>query len=436
MRRIITLLLLFGTMQLVLPIGGRGHGGKTLLVFGFLILVAYTMGEFADALRAPRIVGYMAAGVLFGPSLLNIVTLPAAADLAPVSGLAIALIAFLAGAELRWEEVRSHGVAVLKILSTELTLTFLALTMLLIALARFVPFLDGTTGIELPVIAALFASMAMVHSPAVTMAVLSETGARGPVARTTLSVVLLSDITVVLAFSAVLAVARSVAPPSGATGGGLSLGALAWEILGAVLVGAILGGAVALYLRFVRGELALFAVLVTLAGSEIARLLHVETLLTLLIAGFVTENLSRHGSGEALRGAMERSAAPVFVVFFALAGTEFALKDLAVMWPLVLPIVVVRAAAIWGGTRLGARWARVSDLEARYTWMGLVSQAGVAVGLAVVLANAYPSRGAEMRDIFLATLALNEAVGPILFRRALARSNELTPAGNVAPVAG
>lgn len=425
MRRIVTLVLLFALMQLVLPLGGRGHGGKTLLVFGFLILGAYTMGEFASALRAPRIVGYMAAGLLFGPSVLDVVSLQAAHDLAPVSRLAIALIAFLAGAELRWAEVRSHGIAILKILSAELSITFVLITAFLLAVARWVPFLANTTWVEAAALAALFASMAIVHSPAVTMAVLTETGAKGPVARTTLGVVLVSDVVVVLTFSAMLAIARSTTAPSGGDATALSLGGLAWEILGAVIVGVLLGGAVSLYLRFVRGELFLFAILVTLFGSELTKLLHVETLLTLLIAGFVTENVSRRGSGEALRQAMERSAAPVFVVFFALAGTEFALADLAAIWPLVLPIVAVRASGIWAGARLGGRWARVSEVEVSYTWMGLVSQAGVAVGLAVVLSTAYPSRGAEMRDVFLAALAINEAVGPILFRRALARAGEL-----------
>lgn len=425
MRRAITLVLLYSTVQLVLPLGGRGHGGQTLLVFGLLILGAYTTGEFASVMRVPRIVGYMAAGLLFGPSMLDVVSARAALDLAPVSRLAIALIAFLAGAELRWTEVRSHGTAILKILASELSLTFVLLTGLLIAVARWVPFLAKSSGVETLALAALFASMAVVHSPAVTMAVLTETRARGPVARTTLGVVLVSDVVVVLTFSAMLAITRSVVTPSGGSAVTLSLAGLAWEILGAVLVGALLGGAVALYLRFVRGELFLFAILVTLFGSELTKLLHVETLLTLLVAGFVTENVSRRGEGEMLRVAMERSAAPVFVVFFALAGTEFALGDLAAIWPLVLPIVMVRVLGIWAGTTFGARWARVSEVEARYTWMGLVSQAGVAVGLAVVLASAYPSRGAEMRDVFLAALVINEAAGPILFRRALAKGGEL-----------
>lgn len=425
MRRIVILAFLLLGMQLVIPLGARGHGAETLLSFGFLIVAAYTIGELASGARLPRIVGYMAAGMIFGPSVLGTVSALSVRALAPVSSLAIALIAFLAGAELRWGEVREHGIAILKILGTEMAVTFTCIVAVLIALQQWVPFLaSARTMAEVIVLSVVFAAMTVVHSPAVTMALLNETGARGPVARTTLGVVLVSDVVVVLLFSTTLAIARGVIPAAAGTAA-VSPSGVIWEIFGALIVGAALGGAVAAYLRMVTHELFLFAILVTIFGLEIAGLLHVEVLLTLLVAGFVTENVSRRSDGAALRTAMERSAAPVFVVFFALAGAAISLGSLASVWPLLIPLVLVRAAAIWGGTALGARWAHVSPVEARYTWMGLISQAGVAVGLAAVLSSVYPSRGESMRTLFLAALAVNQLIGPVLFRRALARAGEL-----------
>jgi Kef-type K+ transport system membrane component KefB len=118
----------------------------------------------------------------------------------------------------------------------------------------------------------------------------------------------------------------------------------------------------------------------------------------------------------------------VFVVFFALAGAQIALDDVAAVWPLVLPIAAVRMAAIWLGCRVGARRAGALPVEERYVWMGLVSQAGVAIGLATVVADVYPSRGGQLRSLFLAVLALNQTIGPILFRWALVRSGEVEDA--------
>jgi Kef-type K+ transport system membrane component KefB len=430
MRRLVILALLFVAMQAVLPLGTPGHGSQWLLSFGFLILAAYSVGELATSVRLPKILGYLAAGALFGPSAFNTVTREMVDGLAPVSTLAIALIAYLAGAELRWQEVKSRGVAIAKILTVEMLLGFLAITALIMLLGERLVFMRGIGTTQMLAFALLFATIAVVHSPSVTMALLSETKAGGPVARTTLGVVLVSDVVVVLLFSGVLALARALVPPTGAEAGAVTLGKVVWEIVGAIGVGALLGGAVALYLRFVKRELFLFAILVALFGATIAKLLHVETLLTLLTAGFVTENLSRFDDGEAIRHAMERSAAPVFVVFFALAGADLALGRIAPMWMLVLPIVLVRLAAIWGGTLIGARWAGVPR-EGRYVWMGLVSQAGVAIGLASVVTEAYPVRGAEIRTIFLAALAINQLIGPVLFRVALVRSGEI-PGAEVA----
>lgn len=426
MRRVLILVLLYLGMQVVLPLRSGTPGAEALMTFGFLILGAYTVGELAEMVRAPKIVGYLAAGVLFGPAVLGLFTAEAATALAPVSEMAIALIAFLAGAELQWAELRERGVAILKLTSVELLLSFIGILGTLVALHGFLPFLAGAASTEVIAFGVLFAAAAIVHSPAVTMALLSETGARGPVARTTLGIVLLADVVVVVFFSGALALARHLVPP--ASGGVIAPWLVLWEIGGAVIVGAALGGAIAVVLRFAQRDLFIFALVIVFFGAELARLTHVESLLMLVVAGFVAENASQ-GRGQALRHAMERSAAPVFVVFFALAGAKITPSAVAELWLLVLPIVIVRAAAVWSGMRLGARWAGVGEAERRNAWLGLVSQAGVAIGLASIVANVYPSRGEQFRVLLLSVIAVNQFLGPVLFRHALARSGELAEGG-------
>lgn len=429
MRRAFVLALLLGGMQLIQPLGSPGFGSQSLLAFGFLILGAYAVGELLVGFGIPKLVGYLLAGVAFGPWGLNTVAADSVAALAPVGSLALALIAFLAGAELRWSELRERGGAVVRILASELSLTLLVIFALLVAFQRYVPFVAGGTRAEVIAFSLLFASVAVVHSPAVTLALLSETRARGPVARTSLGLVLLSDVVIVLLLTATLTLVRVIVPPRGPNVPTLALGGVIWEIGGAAVVGAAIGALVALYLRVLRRELFLFAILVAFFGSEIAALVHVEPLLTLIVAGFVVENISVPAHGAALRHAMERAAAPVFVVFFALAGAQIELPVLERYWPIVLPLVVVRGASIWAGCRVGLRWAKVRGTEGdavrRHLWTGLIPQAGVAIGLAITIANTYPVRGGQIRTIFLALVAVNQALGPILFRRALQRSGEI-----------
>ena len=354
---------------------------------------------------------------------MGIVSSASVTELEPVSRLAVALIAFMAGAELNWGELKDRARTILTLLSCEMILSFVGIMTVLWLLRAHVPFLGDVNAVQALVLCALFASVTIVHSPAVTMALLAETRAHGPVARTTLGVVLVADVVVVLIFSGMLTLARSMVP---APGGGsvLSAGLIAWEILGSLLVGALLGGGVALYMRFVQRELMLFAIVVAFLGAEIARIAHVETLLTLLTAGFITENATRTGGRELLH-AMERSSVPIFVVFFALAGASIHIGELVMLWPLALAVVAVRAAAIFGGTRIGARMVNAAPVVKQNVWLGLISQAGVVIGLASILANAYPSRGSEMQTLVLSVIAINEIAGQILFSIALRRSGEV-----------
>jgi hypothetical protein len=144
----------------------------------------------------------------------------------------------------------------------------------------------------------------------------------------------------------------------------------------------------------------------------------------LLVAGFVTENVSDREHGAALRHAMQRSAAPVFTVFFALAGTKIIPAEMGGIVLLIIPIVAARMLGIWIGTSLGTRWAGEAE-DGPLVWKGLVSQAGVALGLATLVAQAYPARGGELAAVFVGVIACNEFLGPILFRRALSQSGEI-----------
>ena len=424
MRRVLTLVLLYAAMQLVIPLDtSHGPGSTTLLIFGFLVLAAYTSGELATLVRLPKITGYLVAGLLFGPAVMGIVSSASVSELQPVSRLAVALIAFMAGAELNWGELKERARTILTLLTSEMILSFLGIMTGLWILRAHVPFLGDVNAVQALVLCALFASVMIVHSPAVTMALLAETRAHGPVARTTLGVVLVADVVVVLIFSGMLTLARSVVPPPGGGGPTLTAGIIAWEILGSLLVGAILGGGVALYMRFVQRELMLFAIVVAFLGAEIARMAHVETLLTLLTAGFITENATRTGGRELLQ-AMERSAVPIFVVFFALAGASIHIGELVMLWPLALAVVGIRAAAIFSGTRIGSHLVKASPVVKQNVWLGLISQAGVAIGLASILARAYPSRGGAMQTLVLSVIAINEIAGQILFSIALRRSGE------------
>lgn len=430
MRRIIVLALLFGAMRLIEPLGRAGGAPEALLTFGFLILVAYAAGELSERFRQPKLVGYLVAGVLAGPTVLASVTAEAAAQLEPVSDLAIALIAFLAGAELDLEEVRRRGLKLLRLTVVELGLATLALFGTAMALRQWIPFLADADMQRAILFAGLFALIAVMHSPAIVMAILTETKASGPAARATLAVVLLSEVVVVLLFSLLLGVVQRLLPGAAEPSGGVAL--IVWEIAGSVPIGIALGVGVAFALRVVHEDRVIFALLAALLGQQVAHLLHVEVLITLLVAGFVAVNVARGDDGPELRHAMERSATPVFVVFFALAGVAINVPEAVRLAPVVIPLVLIRIVSLAIGVRLGSGGLELGPVQRRALWQGLVAQAGVAIGLVSIVAEAYPEAGASMRALALAIIAVNGTVGPILFRRGLEAADEKDKGGREA----
>ena len=68
--------------------------------------------------------------------------------------------------------------------------------------------------------------------------------------------------------------------------------------------------------------------------------------------------------------------------------------------------------------------ARTPSL-ARDSWKGLISQAGVTLGLTTIVATEFPGVGAQIQTVILALTAIHVIVGPILFRSALANLREI-----------
>ena len=432
-RRILVLLLLVGGAFLLEPLRVPTEGviaPKSLLLFGILLLVADTLGTLAHDFKLPRIVGYVVAGAALGPSITGIVPFEVFEDLGMMKSLALGLIGLLAGAELRIEDLKDRWRAVLGILSLQVVFVGLALMPTIALLRPLLPFGDLAWGPYLTV-AALLAVMMMANSPMVVLALLSESHSRGPLAKTTLSVVLVADVVVIFLFTAALSGASSALEAGAAAGqaeahlggGGIFLG-LMKEIGSSILAGAVIGAIMSLYVRYVKRELVLFAIVVVFATAAAADALHFELLLSLLVAGFLFENVAPVRA-EPLIKALEHASTPVFVVFFALTAAELRLGSFAALWLPVLVLVLVRGGAVWAANRFGARLGGAEPVVERYGWTGLIPQAGVSLGFAAIVAREFPTIGATLMALTVGVVTINTMVGPILFRLALARAGEL-----------
>jgi Kef-type K+ transport system membrane component KefB len=422
MRRLIALLLLIATGAVVTRVGDPGRQTFALGI-GFALIAAALAGDVFERLRLPRLTGYLAFGMICGPYVANLISASMARELQVVNGLAIALIAFVAGLELNLARLRAR-LAAMAILSGVLIAVMFAGLFAAAWLAwPWLPLLPDATGWTRVALALLLAALVVSFSPTVTIAVIADSRARGPLSELVLAIVVLADLALIVTFTLVMQFARWTLGGTGGQDASL-LAQLSWEIFGSFAFGAVLGSAFAFYLRYVAREVTLVLLGLCVVASAVGALLHFEPLLVALAAGLVVENIAPP-SGDSLRDAVEKGALPVLVIFFAAAGASLHLDALATIGVLAIGVAAVRFGFIRLGTWAGLRAAGLEGDPGRLAWMGLVSQAGVTLGLTIVVANEFADWGARVQTLMVALIAIHEVVGPILFRRALMTAGEV-----------
>lgn len=421
-RRLAALVLTLTIAALVVSIGDSVAPLRfTALALGFSLIAAAITGELLERLRLPRVTGYLLFGMVCGPYLANIITRPMARDLQLINGLAVVLIAFIAGLEMNFRRLRPRLRAMLELGGVTIISMYVVLFVVFWLSWPWLGIAPELTGLQRLTLVLLLTTIVASFSPTVTIALIAESRASGPLSELTLAVVILADLLLILFFTlAMQAVAY-------AFGGAQEIGlfaSLSWEIFGSFAFGAVAGSLFAFYLRHIGREVpvALLGLCALIAG--VGAQLHLEPLLAALAAGLVVENVAPP-RGDLLKSAVERGALPVLVVFFAAAGASLQLDALATIGGVALGVSALRMLLIWLASRAGSRYARVDPEIGGMVWMGLISQAGVTLGLTMIVAAEYPTWGATMQTLMVALIAIHQLIGPVLFRAALGRAGEI-----------
>jgi Kef-type K+ transport system membrane component KefB len=425
-------------LLLLLAVGGMMHAARsfttdtsiagTELAFGFLLLASYFNGKIFNRVGLPKLTGYIAAGVLAGPYVLDFVTKDMGVSLKVVSTTATAILALEAGSELEIKQIKP-------ILKTLRGITLFAVigSMFMIATALFFmrpmfPEIFGTLDFTQSVAVCFAIGVALsAQSPAVVMAMLAETRAEGPLSRTMLASVVVADLTVITLFSVVLAITGAVIGGQvDVTGTAL---AVAWELIGSMVFGVGIGMVIGRYLISVKQGATMFALMVNVIVAEIGVRMHLDPLIVMLAAGIWLRNFSRADSTKLMHD-FQAAQLPVFLVFFALAGSKL---DINTLFTSLIPvgiIAVVRASSFFTGAKIACKLSGAEPVISKYAWFGLVPQAGLALALALVLKNTFPQFGFDQKAgdtaavILFGVVGFNECVAPIILRIMLLRSGE------------
>jgi len=412
-------LLALAALVLLTPLGSEGSlRGRATFCLGFILLFGYYLAQILDRLRLPSITSYILVGLVCGPFVLDLLSSEVVKSLGRLDDVALAIIALIAGGELRLSMLKTRKGALSSVIVAQILFSMLAAIGVVALLRGRLEWID--TGRTVVAVGLLFGLVIVARSPATTIGVVTEMRAKGPMTEVLVGVTVLLDVIVLFLAALIIPSAETLVSPEQSFS--LSFArSLAVEIAGSVAAGLFFGLLLRVYMRWVIGYLPLFLLGIGLVGSEVCHHYNLEPLLAFMIAGFYVENYS--SMGKRLIDGLERSAFPVYVLFFAMSGASIDLDALRSMWLLAVVLVAARIAAFYTGVFAASRV--VPDLRpyAHSLWSGFLAQAGVTIGIAALIARRF-AWGAEVETIALAVVAINQLAGPVALKALLEKKGE------------
>ncbi|GAB6083507.1 cation:proton antiporter [Desulfuromonas carbonis] len=390
-----------------------------------IFLGALAGGRLAALCHVPRVTGYLLVGLFLGPSFTRIAGLPplisqqALIELRPLADIGLALILMNIGGLFQMEQLRRWRHRILVFSASEILLTFfLVATSTLITnqfyLQQTLPGLDlWTTSLTFGL---LLGIIAVATAPAATLMVIREYDADGPVTGTVLTLVGFNNLVSVLGFA--LLTHLLIRPEE-------ALAILAARMIGPIVIGSLLGFLLSIWAQ--RLELASEQRVLLLGGviasSALCRQLGIDPLLASLTFGITFANSSPrwHQLIEALR----QVDYLLYIAFFVLAGANLHIESLTHIGLLGMVYVFSRTLGKWLGAVIGARLGAFGRREQSYVGLTLLAQAGVAIGLANSLVQAWPLGGRLIETIVLGSVVIFELIGPLAVRHGLVRAGEV-----------
>ncbi len=382
---------------------------------GIAIIAGYFIGKLIHKFNIPSVAGYIIAGLLLGESFLGVFGEGFIERTSLVSDMALALIAFTIGGELLKSSLKKIGAKVFIIAFFEGVFAFI-----LVMVAMLV--------IGLPIeTALLLGAVASATAPAATLMVIGELRAKGPLSESLVAVVAIDDAICLMIYAVASSVAKVMMKHSGTIEWSKVLMDPLVEIGSSILLGAVVGGILVVMLHWVsysREVLAivLAAIMITLG---LATVWNLSALLSNMTLGIMVTNLSAN-KAKAF-SVIESITAPIYTAFFVLAGARLQIGLLVQVGFIGFVYTVARLLGKIGGASLGATIAGAEPVVKKYIGFGLLSQIGVAVGLAIVISHEFAGTeaGALIITVLLATTIVTEIVGPLCTRYALTKADEV-----------
>jgi Kef-type K+ transport system membrane component KefB len=383
-----------------------------VFILGIILLLGLLLGKLGGKFKLASVPGYLIAGLVLGPSILGVINHETIEQLSPITGMALGIIALIIGGEFSLNSIKKLGKAlvfmgILEIIGAAVLVT----GVMMLFTHNFA-------------LSLLLGGLSVATAPASTVVVVKELQASGPLTESLLGIVALDDMFGVMTFGVIVAIVKGLVGNLGETSVLLMIARPLVEIGGSIILGASLGFLFTYLIKETSNEKSLLALILggVFFTNGVANLFELSPILSNMVLGAVIRNLSQ--SHKKVFELIEGIEVPIFIAFFALAGSEFQLYRLADFGFIGLIYVLVRLLGKVTGARLGGELGKASNRVKKYLGFCLMPQAGVAVGLVIRAQEIYPQASNFILNVVLTSVMISELLGPPLTRFALVKTGE------------
>jgi len=395
---------------------------EILFLIGLTVFLGTLGGKIFQQFKVPQVTGYILVGLLLGKHVFHVWSPEMVERCTPITNLALGIIGFMIGSELKLDVFRKRGRSIYSILFCETLVTFAVVACCVTMLTQKL------------YLGILFGALASATAPAATVDVLWENKTRGPLTSTLLAIVALDDVVALVIYGFASVIAKSLI-----TKEHFSLihtiEAPFIDIGIAALIGAF--GACTLFwlIRFIkdRERILPFSLGVIALSIGLAAHFKVDLILSSMILGFTLTNIAPIESTE-IFDAIKKFSTPVYVIFFVFVGArlDFNLIFSAGIGAMAVAYILSRTFGKMSGSVLGGLIGKAQKSVTKYLGLCLFSQAGVAIGMAIAIYQNLSHLGPEAASIGLtiinvvvATTFVVQIIGPISVRFAVGKAGEI-----------
>ncbi|MBU0610200.1 MAG: cation:proton antiporter [Armatimonadetes bacterium] len=398
-----------------------------ILALSLLLALGFGAAQLARLVHLPSITGYILAGIALGPVGLDLIPHELlGTQLRGFTAIALMLVAFSIGERFDLDQLASSARILARVSFGETIGTFvlvgLGVGLSVWALGLGEAFAGPAFALAVGLVAA---SIAVATAPASMVAVIRELGAAGPISRALLSSVVVNNALSITLFGLTAAAAKALL--------GTAPGHGIWHVLLPfinTIASLALGLGVGLLIDMIvhrlsrRHDVLIVSLAAVFFVGGFAEFIGLSSLLAGVAAGFAVVNRDRRDV-RAFR-AINDFEPPLYGIFFALAGVELHLSDMLAAGLVGVIFIVGRTAGKCFGAWLGARRGGLDPAQAKLLGLGLLPQAGLAIGLAFLVRSdeaLLPIRSLIV-SLTVASVVVNELIGPPLVRLVLQRVGE------------